>query len=786
MYSLRKWFYRPKRTDTSLFAQFFFADDELNKVTLELDSFDGRKDPERCTLLVLSICNHMLDEVVGEDRAPRDFRAKFPDDVLQENLAGQLWFGAECLAAGSCIMNREMESAGMRPLAKAVTKSLENVRALLREQCLKSPQEFTEKLCESLKIFDRLFAEFELRYVSAMVTVKSAKEYALIQNVIALFSETVQRALRLGLLSQEQLDLYDPALMFTIPRLAIVAGLVIYPDGPLRLDQDIADISELFRPFKNLLCKIRELLWTLSKAELYALEKALCSVDEPINTVASDVPSAPDAYPMPDIDAFVAEFYSKNPGCRRSVSRSACRETEARLRQFHPGSRSHRRRRGQGGSGSGSNGHRRLARSGATAEEAAAAGAPAEQRRGSTTEPAARGRVGRVPIIACDYGSRLDQRRDVERQVASIVDDLVGLAVSEAERRAQSAEEPEPPAAPAPAPAPGHSGTGRHRKKKLTRAPCGSAGGLLYQHNHCSPGGAPAEGSGHQSSQSGSDSSDDERPTRSGDREIALAIQAAEIATRSRSRARFKDSQDLIHRLFVCISGVADQLQTNFASDLRNILKVVFQINATPEEDSSGELSPSCGSVDSAEEALGSPAAVIDVVDVGGPAPAPAPALLSQVSEESHLASNMRVVGDHMEAEVLVHGSIGISGEAGLVQQVLAEGGPARPLPPPPAPPAVTVPARLTEALEPRQPPPPPPLEVTPRRSAPLWVPDQAAPECMQCGQPFTMVRRRHHCRRCGRVFCSRCSSGVLPLPQFGHQLPVRVCDECLAAETQS
>ena len=60
----------------------------------------------------------------------------------------------------------------------------------------------------------------------------------------------VVRALRLGLLNQEQLDLYDPALMFTIPRLAIVAGLVIYPDGPLRLDQDIADISELFRPFK--------------------------------------------------------------------------------------------------------------------------------------------------------------------------------------------------------------------------------------------------------------------------------------------------------------------------------------------------------------------------------------------------------------------------------------------------------------------------------------------------------------------------------------------------------
>ena len=45
----------------------------------------------------------MLDEVVGEDRAPRDFRAKFPDDVLQENLAGQLWFGAEVSPVASAV-----------------------------------------------------------------------------------------------------------------------------------------------------------------------------------------------------------------------------------------------------------------------------------------------------------------------------------------------------------------------------------------------------------------------------------------------------------------------------------------------------------------------------------------------------------------------------------------------------------------------------------------------------------------------------------------------------------
>lgn len=46
-------------------------------------------------LQVLTICSQLMDEVMPQDRACRDFRSKFPDDVLQENLAGQLWFGAE-------------------------------------------------------------------------------------------------------------------------------------------------------------------------------------------------------------------------------------------------------------------------------------------------------------------------------------------------------------------------------------------------------------------------------------------------------------------------------------------------------------------------------------------------------------------------------------------------------------------------------------------------------------------------------------------------------------------
>ena len=51
------------------------------------------------------------------------------------------------------------------------------------------------------------------------------------------------------------------------------------------------------------------------------------------------------------------------------------------------------------------------------------------------------------------------------------------------------------------------------------------------------------------------------------------------------ARARFKSSEDLIHRLYVCISGAADQLQTNFAGDFRSILKYVFLMNSTPDEE---------------------------------------------------------------------------------------------------------------------------------------------------------------------------------------------------------
>ncbi|KAK6620975.1 hypothetical protein RUM43_011278 [Polyplax serrata] len=60
-----------------------------------------------------------------------------------------------------------------------------------------------------------------------------------------------------------------------------------------------------------------------------------------------------------------------------------------------------------------------------------------------------------------------------------------------------------------------------------------------------------------------------------------------------------------------------------------------------------------------------------------------------------------------------------------------------------------------------------------------LWVPDHAVARCQGCDVEFWLGRRKHHCRNCGKVFCSECSENTAAVP--GEQLyePVRVCNSC-------
>ena len=63
------------------------------------------------------------------------------------------------------------------------------------------------------------------------------------------------------------------------------------------------------------------------------------------------------------------------------------------------------------------------------------------------------------------------------------------------------------------------------------------------------------------------------------------------------------------------------------------------------------------------------------------------------------------------------------------------------------------------------------------------WVPDREAASCTKCGAKFTVLRRRHHCRLCGGIFCASCSEARATRNFDGVILakPQRACMDCYA-----
>ncbi|KAF8273008.1 hypothetical protein EI94DRAFT_1697111 [Lactarius quietus] len=60
------------------------------------------------------------------------------------------------------------------------------------------------------------------------------------------------------------------------------------------------------------------------------------------------------------------------------------------------------------------------------------------------------------------------------------------------------------------------------------------------------------------------------------------------------------------------------------------------------------------------------------------------------------------------------------------------------------------------------------------------WMDDKTCKECYDCKSVFTAWRRKHHCRICGQIFCSRCASNIIKGSRFGHDGMIRVCNLCL------
>ncbi|KAH8355937.1 hypothetical protein KR200_003292, partial [Drosophila serrata] len=955
--------------DKSLLARFFHADRSLTAVASELDSFDGRAEPDRCTRLVsrlrqnqdkvLAITNLIMEELLGDDRDPRAFRAKFPEEVLQENLAGQLWFGAECLAAGSSIMNRETESKEMRPLAQAVTKSLGNVRVLLRDQCLRNNvpnsktlhldlnDSTTEQLYESLKIFDRLFAEFELSYVSAMVQVKSRHEYEMQQWIGVLFSETLQRALKTGLLDQDMVDAFDPGLMFSIPRLAIVAGLVVYAKGPLNMDMPGDQLSEMFRPFRTILIKIRDLLRNLNHQELYQLEKLLCT-NEDINNTKVPLGSSSIEAPSPEHSANPTTSTSSssnsnnnnNNNNHSSISTATHRTVERLVDQ-----------RNNNNSNSAAPAAEEatlrspsmLSLSATSTPTASPAPSPTPSHSIASTSSAATSSTNPpadwsdgddededdeeadIEVDEEDLNTSSDEDTDEEQLLKDIVaadcasgylipntnlgnllqpqevpltdnfvaseDDEYGAGELQQQRQRQE-DEPSTSAAMLAAshnlqrlrlpssdsePLAEHTTTIKSSEEQLVQqqqAPPVPSSRHRHSHRHHHhrhhhhhhhhqhhthhheqphPHRTTRSARKRCSLEASEPIETTNQPERdqilgSGDTSAASSLSDdVSLAMRNTTaRLKFKSTENLLHRLFVCIAGVADQLQTNFASDLRQILRSVFLMNMSsaqeemdiPEKTKESELFEFRASEnDVIQESAGSNQSIYSAEEVnpeldnvfsaggsgeeggarnGNPGNAQRHSTGASIqrnhtidlvtttlsgegsggaASRSHVTRS-RSLGDQESASTTAHSSTQQQQQHQQLQIQLQRHRNNSVGSNTPSSASSTSSSseqnspvsarsgsrRRLQSNNETQ----MPASATTTLAPPAWIPDGKAPRCMACQTPFTAFRRRHHCRNCGGVFCGVCSNSSAPLPKYGLTKAVRVCRECYVREVRS
>ncbi|XP_066447251.1 lateral signaling target protein 2 homolog [Eleutherodactylus coqui] len=527
--ALRRWLARPKKSDQRLLAKFFHIDEELSEVVHNLSLLDVQQTPHSYTALVnrlnlsqermLDILEQILQQCIPTKRRRRDYHVKFPDDQVTNAMTTHLLFSAELLLGGIYIEVEELDGVLLQPLAHELLQSLTCLRQVLRAQSLEDPGRYPESTHQAMLHYDNLCAEFELRYMSLVVNVKSPEAIFKQQEVAVLFCETVSRALQRGCITQEMIDDCDPELMISIPRLAVISGLLIFPDGPLNVEKPPEEMCDLFNMYHDLLKRIRELLYLLSEDEVFSLERALCSSSEdPPASLSSSVPTS---------------VASSSSDCSQSTQ-----NTSQTNFPHNP--------------------------TGACDGTVSGTYYPCDQQ-------------GIVPVDSEHMGSQDVNLQSDPRQSSEIL--------------------------------------------RNVHVPCTIRTSTL-------------------------------------------------IAVRS----RYRSNSDIFHRLFICVAGVADQLQTNHAGDLRSILKTVFEVARSRQQ--------------------------VDTPRV--------PENASRL-EDCHACQKEQDGGANAEP--------------------------------------------------------------------PKWIPDSACTQCMYCSAPFSLFRRRHHCRSCGKIVCSKCSGYTASLPHYPQA--VRVCLHC-------
>lgn len=211
----------------------------------------------------------------------------------------------------------------------------------------------------------------------------------------------------------------------------------------------------------------------------------------------------------------------------------------------------------------------------------------------------------------------------------------------------------------------------------------------------------------------------------------------------------FRSTENLLHRLFVCIAGVADQLQTNFAADLRQILRAVFLINCSQEEEEQPAIIDETKTKDNQQDlfefraseenvirqsnsnqgSIGSQQSICSAEEVNVESDGSDGAVFEEEEDDEVETpddneldqSRTRRYGNRLSGR-----SISLSDDA-----TSSTGGDHH---------------RNRNYSISTSP------STSHPQSPPKWLPDHVVPKCMNCESQFTAFRRRHHCRNCGKI----------------------------------
>ncbi|KAJ3188517.1 hypothetical protein HK101_009116 [Irineochytrium annulatum] len=286
---------QPRLNETQPLSLYFHADESLTHAIKALkrvrnpnsDAFRRKSDRvHRAQRLLLDTIHILYSELDDTHRAPRDYRRHLPPEDQRELEGGfseNILFAAQALSKGFRIRGIEQFTHELADPARELCAAMEAMRYVCRSGALNGWSGVGEevrsqegRLVDVVRDFDVCWTAFEQKICFCYFSVTYSGRPNRIDETDmfqVLMSETIIRAVRVNLITADQLQAFDPTVIVAIPRLTILSGLTHMPETVNMTDPELS--FRWFRSKCRLLRSVQLELATMSAREVECLERMI-------------------------------------------------------------------------------------------------------------------------------------------------------------------------------------------------------------------------------------------------------------------------------------------------------------------------------------------------------------------------------------------------------------------------------------------------------------------------------------------------------------------------------